>query len=270
MPTKPRRRKRYHLVVLAFLLSRLFVDRTFGEGNSDTGTTNFEQPAVLTGRIYDISNTNKLLFTFRRTAVRTNSTVNVLREFRTPDGHLAARETVRYESGRLSAFELEEPPSGDQARITVQPDPRKSDRSQIAFEYSENRGRSEGATEALQPDTLIADMIGPFIEMHWNQLMRGDSVKFRFAAVARRETVGFKFVKESEAWRAGKPVARLKMQPTSILISPFVDPLYFTVEKASPHRVLDYTGRTTPRMEKNGEWKDIAALTVFDWPVSGE
>jgi hypothetical protein len=56
------------------------------------------------------------------------------------------------------------------------------------------------------------------------------------------------------------------MQPTSFLIAAFVDPLYFNVERDGRHYVLDYTGRTTPRIEDDGQWKDVVAFTVFDWP----
>jgi hypothetical protein len=56
------------------------------------------------------------------------------------------------------------------------------------------------------------------------------------------------------------------MQPTSRLLSALVDPLYFTVEKSPPHRVLQYVGRTTPKKLAGDQWKDLDAVTVFDWP----
>jgi len=44
-----------------------------------------------------------------------------------------------------------------------------------------------------------------------------------------------------------------------------VDSLHFIVEKDGIHRVLQYTGRTTPCIQKNGKWEDLDAVTVFDW-----
>ena len=44
-----------------------------------------------------------------------------------------------------------------------------------------------------------------------------------------------------------------------------MDPLVFTVEKEAPHRVLSYTGGTTPRVKKGRKWKYLDAEVVFDW-----
>ena len=55
------------------------------------------------------------------------------------------------------------------------------------------------------------------------------------------------------------------VEPTSPIISALVNPLFFTIEKASPHRVLQYVGRTTPKIKAGGKWKDLDAVTVFEW-----
>jgi hypothetical protein len=44
-----------------------------------------------------------------------------------------------------------------------------------------------------------------------------------------------------------------------------VDPLFFRMEMAPPHRTLEYTGRTTPKALVGGKFKDLDAVTVFDW-----
>jgi hypothetical protein len=35
-----------------------------------------------------------------------------------------------------------------------------------------------------------------------------------------------------------------------------------------PHRVREYTGRTTPKIQVKGKWKDLDATTVFDWDTA--
>jgi hypothetical protein len=57
----------------------------------------------------------------------------------------------------------------------------------------------------------------------------------------------------------------VKAEPTSILIAQLVAPLHFVVDKAGRHRVLEYTGRTTPKFRRNGKWQDLDAVTVIDW-----
>jgi hypothetical protein len=54
------------------------------------------------------------------------------------------------------------------------------------------------------------------------------------------------------------------MNPSGLLLSQVVNPLVFTVEKAAPHMLLSYIGRTTPRVKKGADWKYLDAETVFD------
>ena len=108
-------------------------------------------------------------------------------------------------------------------------------------------------------------MVGPCIVSHWSALARGEVVKCRLVSVSRAETVGFKFFKESDTTWHGKSVSMITLQPSSIVIARFVDPLHFIVEKDAPHRVYQYTGRTTPSIRRNGKWEELDAVTVFDW-----
>ena len=108
-------------------------------------------------------------------------------------------------------------------------------------------------------------MLATFVVSHWKSLMQGAKVRCRYIVVPRRQRVGFTFVKESESTRQGKLVIIIKMEPTSLLIAQLVDPVYFTVEKAKTHRILQYTGRTTPRIKKGNKWEPWDAISVYDW-----
>ncbi len=57
----------------------------------------------------------------------------------------------------------------------------------------------------------------------------------------------------------------VKMRASSPFVVTLVDPLIFTIEKAPPHGVLPYMGPTTPKTCVGGEWKDLDAVTIFDW-----
>ena len=108
-------------------------------------------------------------------------------------------------------------------------------------------------------------MIPAFIASHWDALMRGSAAKFRYIVPSRKETVGFKLIKESELTWEGKPAVRIKMEPTSIIIAQLVDPLFFVVEQKGMHRIFEYIGRTTPVIKSGNKWKDLDAVTVFEW-----
>jgi hypothetical protein len=219
------------------------------------------EPKVLTGTIYSDTSLKHVLFTFRRTATNSGSATHVLREFNLPDGAIAARERVVYESGQLKSFSLEELQSGAKGSAVVQT---ASGETRLNFNYTEGTTRKTGS-EKFIPEILISDMVGPYIASHWNDLVNGATVKCRLVAVSRAETVGFKFIKESETTWHGKPVLIVELQPSSFIIARLVAPLHFVVEKDSQHRVLQYAGRTTPSVLKNGKWEDLDATTVFDW-----
>jgi hypothetical protein len=122
----------------------------------------------------------------------------------------------------------------------------------------------------LAPDTLTADMVGHFLIGNWDRLAGGDSVRCRYLVVPRRETVGFTFARAGDTVWRGCPAVLVRMEATSALLSPLIKPLVFTVERAAPHRVLQYTGRILPKVQVDGKWKDAEAVTVFDWDLAGK
>ena len=44
-----------------------------------------------------------------------------------------------------------------------------------------------------------------------------------------------------------------------------IDPLFFTIQKEGKRRILEYVGRTTPKLREGKKWKDLDAVTVFEW-----
>lgn len=225
---------------------------------ADAGV-DYLEPEVLSGTVYADTTLSRVLFTFRRTATRSGSTVHVLREFDLPDGRVAARERVIYQGGRLKSFSLEDLQIGSRGSAVVQQDARE-----MNFQYVVGTTRRNG-NEKFMDQILANDMVGPYIAAHWDALASGAVLKCRFVSIPRAETVGFKFFKESETTWRGKPVMIVKAEPTSILIAQLVAPLHFIVDKTGRHNVLEYTGRTTPKFRKNGKWEDLDAVTVIDW-----
>jgi hypothetical protein len=225
----------------------------------------YEEPKLLAGAIY-ARDSKQLLFNFKRVANRSGSALKVQRDFTYPAGKLAAQERVVYEGDDLVSFELDEAQTGASGSAKIQRTPGNPAKGSIDFEYTaEPGGRPKTRSEPLREDTLVGDMVEPFLVSHWNALHRGEKVKCRYIVVPRRETVGFTFSRDSEALQKGQRVLVVKMEASSRILAALVDPLFFTMEEASPHRVLQYVGRTTPKIQVGGKWKDLDALTVFDW-----
>ena len=230
----------------------------------------YEEPKYLAGAIYaQGSDRGKPLFKFRRLADRSGSTLKVQRDYTYPDGKLAAQERVVYEGDALVPFELDELQIGAAGRAGLRRSADNAARGSIQFEYRpEPRARPKLRTETLAENTLIADMVGPFLAAHWDGLLRGEKVKCRFIVVPRRETVGFTFVKTRDSTWQGRAVLIVKMEASSTFVAALVNPLFFTIEKAPPHRVVEYAGRTTPKLQAGAKWKDLDAVTVFDWAAA--
>ena len=225
----------------------------------------YEEPKYLTGEIY-APNSKQLLFKFKRVASRSGSTLDVHRDFTYPDGRPAARERVIYEGDALVSFELEELQIGAVGSAVVRHAADNPAKGSIVFKYAKEPGsRPKLRTESLREDTLIADMVGPFLKSHWEALSRGEEVKCRYIVVPRRETVGFTFVKDSMSTWQGREVLIVRMEASSAFVAALVNPLFFTIERAPPHRVLQYAGRTTPKIQAGGKWKDLDTVTMFDW-----
>jgi hypothetical protein len=190
----------------------------------------------------------------------------VRRDFTYADGKPAAREHVVYDGDNLVLFELDELQFGASGKARIRREPNNPAKGAVEFEYTRSAGaRRKVNTETLQRDTLIADMVGPFLMAHWEELRRGEQVKCRYIVVPRAETVGFTFVKDSESTQKGRNVLIVKMEGSSPFVRALIQPLFFTMDLAAPHLVLQYAGRTTPKIQVKGKWEDLDALTVFDW-----
>ncbi len=227
----------------------------------------FAEPKVLTGTLYEIgSERKKILYTFRRTATRSGSTVHVERQFFRPNGSEAAVDRVVYQTNRLVSYQMQEFQARVSGAARIAPDPKNPAQPQLFISYGPGLIPPKGDAQNLPPDIVFDDTVYPFMMAHWDTLIRGDTVRFHFVSFEWERTFMFRFVKTGESERNGRAVELIKMDPVSLFVAPMVDPLIFTVEKASPHRILSYTGRTTPRIQKGNSWKYLDAETVFDYP----
>lgn len=227
----------------------------------------YARPKLLTGTLYAIgSDRKKVLYTFRRTATQSGTAVHVLRQFFTTNGTVAAAEKVLYESNRLVSYEMQDFQAKISGAIHIKPDAKNPARQRIFISYSHTLTPAKGRGRVLQPDTVIDDTLYPFMLAHWNDLAQGKTVRFNFVSLNWERTFQFDLVKTGESEQNGEPVVQLTMKPAGFFLSAFVKPIVFTVQKNSPHAVLSYIGRTTPRIRKGESWKVLDAETVFHYP----
>ena len=230
-------------------------------------TIDLAKPSVMTGTFYEIgSDRKKILFKYRRSAKRDGDNVQVEQLFTLPDGSVACRERIHYRNDMMVSYEMEDPRADTQGSILIERDPKKPKRERILLRHVEQQGaKITKSTEILQPNTLISDTIYPFILTRWDELMLGGVVKFHLISLDPPDVFNFRLQKEGETTWEGKPVVRIRMEPTNLIVAHFIKPIYFLIETAAPHRVFSYTGRTTPQAKVDGAWKFVEAEAVFDW-----
>jgi hypothetical protein len=256
-------------LVVSLLLSRVPARADATNQSPPALTIDLAHPAVMTGTFYEIgSNRKTILFKYRRQATRDGDAIRVEQSFTLPDGSLACRESILYRHGQLVSYTMHDLRAKSNGSILVEPDPKKPkmQRLQLEFLDGSDGARIRKTSETLQPNTLISDTIYPFILAHWDELLQGASVKFRFVSLDPSGTFGFRLIKTSDSTWQGRPVVGIKMEPGNFIIAHWIRPIFFTIEKAAPHRVFSYTGRTTPRNNVGGDWKFVDAEAVFDWP----
>jgi len=256
-------------LVVSLLLSRVPARADATNQSPPALTIDLADPAVMTGTFYEIgSNRKSILFKYRRQATRDGDAIRVEQSFTLPDGSLACRESILYRHGQLVSYTMHDLRAKSNGSILVEPDPKKPkmQRLQLEFLDGSDGARIRKTSETLQPNTLISDTIYPFILAHWDELLQGASVKFRFVSLDPSGTFGFRLIKTSDSTWQGRPVVGIKMEPGNFIIAHWIRPIFFTIEKAAPHRVFSYTGRTTPRNHVGGDWKFVDAEAVFDWP----
>ena len=234
-----------------------------------TAAYNYAEPKLLTGTLYEIgSHRQKVLYTFRRIAVQSGAVVHVERQFFRTNGLMAAVDKVVYKTNRLESYRMQDFQARVSGAVWIAPNPQDPARQQIFISYGPGLVPPIGKAQNLPSDLVYDDTVYPYMMAHWDALMRGDTVRFHFISFEWERSFMFQFMKTGESVQHNQPVVQITMQPTSMLLAPFVDPLIFTVEKASPYRILSYIGRTTPRIQKGDSWKYLDAETVFNYPAA--
>jgi len=220
-------------------------------------------PMTLSGEVLPVSGTGPVLFRFKRSTSVSQTTALAEWDYTYPDGKLAVRERTSYDAEGLTAYEFDQLQTGERGSARLIRDPQSPSKSRIEFEYRKGPNtETKRSSERLQPNTIAGDMVGMFLATHWEELLAGRTLKTRYIVVERTETIGFSFWKTGESVSQGRNTITVNMEPSSPILAALVDPLTFTVEKIPPHYILQYVGRTTPKLRAGNKWKDFDAVNL--------
>jgi hypothetical protein len=210
-----------------------------------------------TGKIYDQgSHREKPLYNLARTELRKGEQLIVDGVYATLEGKEAVREQTIMEGGKLRKYIFKQLQTGESGFLEIRGD-------KVFYSWTKD-GETETDEDDLEPNLVIAPTTIDYLARHWDRILKGDEIKVRFAVLERQGTVGFKFFKVGETKVDGKEAVRVKMKPTSFIVAALVDPLIFTLDKATV-RLLEIQGRTFPKKLVDGEWKDLDADITYQY-----
>jgi hypothetical protein len=207
------------------------------------------------------------MFHFTRTVEHHGSEVVAHLRYDYADGRPAVQETVTYEGGHLDRYVERNLQNGSHGELQVERNG-KNLRVDYAFTPAGPRARARHKVERFVGDhasVLVDDQLVPFILRHWSSLSDGASVPFQYVVLSRTETVAFALRRVGEIHWHGVPAVDIAMAPTGLLTSLLVKPVHFILEKDGRHHLLEYQGRTLPKIERSGSWRNLDAVTIFHW-----
>ncbi len=210
---------------------------------------------VVKAKIFDQKDPARLLFTFERTPVVRGQSLKVTRAFKDVSGKPAAVEEIFYDKGKLTKLNIDQKQLNEKGGFEIKGD-------KLVFNYTKN-GETKTDEEKLEEPLIVADTVAAFIHEHWDELMKGESLKVRMPVPARLETIGFKFEKDADSTYEGKPVHTIKMMASSFIVRMAINPLVFSIDKGENKSVLRVVGRIVPKIQKDGKWSDTDAVSIF-------
>ncbi len=195
------------------------------------------------------------LFRFSRTEKSLeDGRIEALMSYTDPQGQVVVDQRAVLKGSQIFEFTEENKQLGSSGSMVVK-------EGRIYFTYTKE-GKTKKDDEAAEGIFAAGPTIMPVLQGNWADLMKGNSIRVRWGVFDRVETVGFEFSKINEESWNGNPAVMVRMKPSSWIISKIVDPLYFRIAKDGS-RVLTIQGRTTPKLNVNGTWKDLDCFTVY-------
>ena len=209
------------------------------------------------------------IFLFTRTSEHRGAEVIAHLHYDYANGRPAVRETVTYDGSQFRGYVEQNLQNGAHGEVQVR---RAADTLTVAYSFTP--AGAQAATRhniehfAGDDDSvLVDDDIVPFIIKHWSALLLGGKVALHYVVVSRTETIGCVLRKLGETdWR-GIPAVDIAMTPTGLLTRLLVKPVHFILERGGQHRLLEYRGRTLPKVKRDGSWRNLDAVTEFRWLV---
>jgi hypothetical protein len=172
------------------------------------------------------------------------------------DGNLALEENIILDGSKVIRDEAIQKQLNQVGLMEVKD-------GKIFFSKTED-GKTSTKEEKLEEPFVTSANFQRFVRDHWEQIIKGDTISFRYGVWDRQETVGFKIFKIGEEKVEDKTIILVKMKPSSFVIAAIVNPIIFKFPADGAH-LLEMNGRVPPRQKVGDKFKPLDAEVVYSY-----
>ena len=214
-----------------------------------------------TAKLYAIGKTNEApLFTQKTHFEEKDGVMFSETNIVDPKGNLVVNETASYKGSVLILQKLDQFQTKRHFEIEVK---------------NERVNFKQGTLPYKLGDKVIEDSVGyfdnfitgptseAFIGQHWDEILAGKIVVFRFGVMEIKDTVKFQFKMIGKQKLGDQDVIAITMKPGSMFISMLVDPITIYMDPKDK-RYLKFVGRTPLKFTLKNDLKSLDAELVYD------
>ena len=222
-------------------------------------------PTVINGKVF-LHDTprGKPAYLFKKTIDENNGEKDVHVQFLSLKGEVLVDETCHYAGDKLLRYTYDQKQMKEGGEISIHD-------GKVFYEFIKG-GEIQRDDEKQPEDMMLADLMQPFIQNHWHELVdEEDTLHTHYLVLEKQDSYGFKFFTDGEAKCGSDDCMRIIMKPSSFLIAAFVNPIKILVEKKDPHRIREIDGRLpirapeVPNPKKRTDYAAIEAVLVLSY-----
>ena len=196
-----------------------------------------------TGEVFDKD--NKKVFDYERYESKDGDKVLGRAVYKNLDGQEVFVEKIETLKGKLVRLDIDQKQLNQEASIEVKG-------GTVHFNLKKPGKKMSTSTESFKDNFIVGLEIVPYVQKHWDKLVKGDDLSIRFGVWNRQESVGFDLSKDK--MENGNMV--VKMSASSMFIRALVSPMYFVFDSKTKE-LSSYSGRLVPQIKKGGEFTEF-------------
>jgi len=182
-------------------------------------------------------------------------------EYRLPNGDKVRMRTFQYDTDKQREIFYE-----DINLIKSQTFRAKITGDKINVRIEDLKGNADtDKTTPLAANEFIWPKFAHLLAANWDKIVSGNAGDLNLYAMSRQTSYGMKVSLQDEVTVSGIAAQTFSLAPTSFIARSFAPKAILIVEKAPPHRVVEFQG-DGDLVAPNGDKLD--ATVVFEWPKS--